>query len=398
MNLKISLFCIGLILLMITGCRNAASDYIDPRGPEFAGDESCIQCHKTIHESHSVTSHALAMSKATRENVLGAFDAPDAVFDYGNGKKLHMEKHNSQRYQVLYEESRKIQAFPIEMVFGTKHAQTFAYWKNGNTYELPASYYASADCWGTSPGFSASQPNFDRKIIKDCYACHGSNASSSVNDGSNSYMSDLENIVRPETIVYGIDCERCHGPAKEHVNHHLKNPGEKTAVAIRAFSSLTPKQKLDACAICHSGADGMKMKSRFQFRPGDRIEDFYRPTSDSRTDIDVHGNQYGLLIQSKCFIKSGKMDCTTCHKPHENVSASAESNSVSCIGCHAKPMHSGKTTSEITSKKLTRNCIECHMPKQDSRAIKFQRSANAPFEKYQLRTHKIGVYSAAKVQ
>jgi hypothetical protein len=51
----------------------------------------------------------------------------------------------------------------------------------------------------------------------------------------------------------------------------------------------------------------MKMKSRFDFKPGDNLSDFYRETR-SVTDtakFDVHGNQFRLMAQSKCFMKNG---------------------------------------------------------------------------------------------
>ena len=112
---------------------------------------------------------------------------------------------------------------------------------------------------------------------------------------------DVEDIIRKETIVYGIDCERCHGPAKKHVEFHLKNPNVKVANSITSFKTLNRQQKLDACALCHAGNDGMKLKSRFEFKPGDNLSEFFRETKsiNDTTNIDVHGNQYRLMAQSK---------------------------------------------------------------------------------------------------
>ena len=60
-------------------------------------------------------------------------------------------------------------------------------------------------------------------------------------------------------------------------------------------------------------------------------------------EFDVHGNQYRLLAQSKCFIKSEKMDCITCHNPHENASQNLASYSKICMSCHQEIKHSAST-------------------------------------------------------
>ncbi|WP_431243254.1 cytochrome c3 family protein [Flavobacterium sp. P21] len=206
---------------------------------------------------------------------------------------------------------------------------------------------------------------------------------------------DVEDIIRKETIVYGIDCERCHGPAKKHVEFHLKNPNIKVANSITSFKNLNRQQRLDACALCHAGNDGMKMKSRFDFKPGNNLSDFYRDTR-SITDtakFDVHGNQFRLMAQSKCFINSEKMDCITCHNPHENASKNMASYSKICMSCHQGLKHNETTLKTMPEKLLASNCVECHMPKKASGAIKFQLSDSKQLSEYILRTHKIGIYT-----
>jgi len=388
--------------ILLTNCSNKSDEYIDPRGTDYAGSESCIQCHKEQSDMALQSSHFKATAPAISGNVLGDFDQGSHTFIYDKNTKLVMEKRNDSLYQVLYKNGKEVESHRFEIVFGVKHAQTSVYWKNNNTYELPVSHYNAINNWATSPGFPADKPYFDRMVMKDCYSCHSSNISSkNVNQKSDevNFMSmEVEDIVDKKTIVYGIDCERCHGPAKKHVDFHLKNPNVKIANSITSYKTLNRQQKLDACALCHAGNDGMKIKSRFAFKPGDNLSDFYRNTR-SVTDtaqFDVHGNQFRLMSQSKCFIKSNKMDCITCHNPHENASKNMASYSKICMSCHQSVKHNENTVKTMPEKVLADNCVECHMPKKSSAAIKFQLSNSKQFSNYILRTHKIGIYPTAK--
>jgi predicted CXXCH cytochrome family protein len=395
------LFAIAVLAVFLSNCTNKSDEYIDPRGTDYAGSESCIQCHQTQYDMALKSSHFKATAPAFLGNVLGDFDKGNHTFIYDKNTKLVIEKRNDSLYQVLYKNGKEVEAHRFDIVFGTKHAQTSVYWRDGNTYELPISYYHSIKGWATSPGFPADKPYFDRMVVKDCYSCHASNASSRIvqqNSAEKNVMSmDVEDIIDPKTIVYGIDCERCHGPAKKHAEFHLKNPNVKVANSITSFKNLNRQQKLDACALCHGGNDGMKMKSRFDFKPGNNLSEFYRSTrsvTDTAT-FDVHGNQFRLMAQSKCFINSEKMDCITCHNPHENASKNLASYSKICMSCHQNGIkHSDKTLKTMSGSLLANNCVECHMPKKSSGAIKFKLSDSKQLSNYILRTHKIAVYPA----
>jgi len=393
------LFVIAFLAVLLTNCSNKSDEYIDPRGTDYAGSESCIQCHQTQYDMALKSSHFKATAPAIPGNVLGDFDKGNHVFIYDKNTRLAIEKRNDTLYQVLYKNGKEVEAHSFDIVFGTKHAQTSVFWRNRNTYELPISYYHSIKGWATSPGFPADKPYFDRMVVKDCYSCHASNASSrSVQQNStevNFISMDVEDIIDPKTIVYGIDCERCHGPAKKHAEFHLKNPNIKVANSITSIKNLSRQQKLDACALCHGGNDGMKMKSRFDFKPGDNLSEFYRSTRSvtDTTTFDVHGNQFRLMAQSKCFVNSEKMDCITCHNPHENASKDLASYSKICISCHQTGIkHSDKTLKTMSGSLLANNCVECHMPKKSSGAIKFQLSDSKQLSNYILRTHKIAIY------
>ncbi|RZJ63315.1 MAG: hypothetical protein EOO50_17050 [Flavobacterium sp.] len=387
-------FLLFALLALVASCKQNDSPYIDPRGTDFAGDQSCIQCHAPQHKSWLADAHSSSTALATEDNVLGKFNPVDHEFKYDEHTKLVMEKRHDGFYQVVYLDGKETAKYKFDIVFGSKNAQTSAYWKDGQTYELPVSYYKSADAWGSSPGFPDDRPFFGRIMEKDCYACHASNVNNrqvtTASDQRNISSMDIGNSVNPETAVFGIDCERCHGPAKSHVDHHIAFPTEKKAFGIASFKLFTNTQKNDACSICHSGIAGMKIKSRFEFKPGDNLFDYYRPSPDYQSaNHDVHGNQAQLLGQSKCFIKSQTLNCTSCHDSHQENRQTIAGFTKICMDCHKTSNHGNM---DITQRDLEKGCIDCHMPKQASKAINFRLSGSKDVKSYELRTHKIAIY------
>src|SRR5262249_6273956 len=99
-------------------------------------------------------------------------------------------------------------------------------------------------------------------------------------------------------------------------------------------------------------------------------------------ETDVHGNQVGLLHESKCYRSSSAMSCSTCHKVHR-VEHDLASMSARCAACHASPRHQYAIRSD-------QNCIDCHMPPLDSKVITFRTAGAQLAQRY--RTHKIAIY------
>lgn len=382
----IFLFC---LVVLCTSCKREPA-YYDPRGPEFAGDQSCVQCHKSQHEDYLHTAHRLATAPALPEHMLGDF-ATHNSYAFDASTTVKVEQRGDSVYHVLYKGGKEVQAYPVGILFGTKHAQTSAYWKNHNTYELPVSYYTDYKSWGMSPGYEPVGAYFDRKIPKDCYACHASYAASHARTGAGGFADyDAEDVISQKNLLYGVDCERCHGPAKKHVDHHSRFPDEKQAKYIASFKSLTTKQQNDACAICHSGVDGVRVKPVVDFRPGEALEEYYRILPKEK--YDVHGNQFAALSQSECFVKSGTMTCVSCHDPHKDSSHDAFSFGNTCMQCHKGVAHRDPQAASMNEKQLLSGCVGCHMPKQASEAITFRLAGKATPSEYRLATHRIAIY------
>lgn len=380
--------------ILFSNCGNKDSDYIDPRGTTYAGSVSCMECHQKIYDDALNSSHYKASAPATIKNVLGDFRPGHNTYWYDKDTKIVMENRNNELFQVFYKNGKEIKAYRFDIVMGAKNAQTSMFWDKDNIYELPLSYYKSVNNWGTSPGFSASQPYFDGSVSTDCFACHSSHLEvKEDNNTSDGYFGTeiVPEKMKKESLVYGIDCERCHGPAMNHVNFHKKNPELKLAKYITTNKSLNTQQKLAQCVICHYA--GKNLQSRFKFVVGNSMANFYRESNpENAANLDVHGNQYGLLSQSKCFIESKTMDCISCHNPHNDETESLLKQSEKCLSCHSEVKNNFCTTKVSHGVSLKDNCIDCHMPKKPSGVIGFYLSGKSEMSPYVLRTHKIGIY------
>ncbi|MEO6406143.1 MAG: multiheme c-type cytochrome, partial [Ferruginibacter sp.] len=297
---KSSLLIIILIAVVVCliRCMNEVKA-VDSRGRNFAGAVSCRQCHQAIYDSFISSAHYSSTSPAMKENIFGNFSAGHNKFKFNDTLTVVMEDRDSGYYQVLYEKGKEKNAYKFDIIFGCRNAQTSLYWQDNQTYELPVSFYDAEKVWATSPGFSETHPDFKRFIGTDCFECHSSNIKSLLNASTSGITQEMEK----GSLIYGIDCERCHGPAKAHVLYHLENERDTVSKYLLLNGSLNRQQKIDGCALCHSGNDKLKIESRFRFRPGDSLDNYFMPkdTGSKVSDFDVHGNQYGLLKESKCF-------------------------------------------------------------------------------------------------
>lgn len=56
-----------LMTLLLVNCADRDSDYIDPRGTDYAGVQSCVQCHKTQHQSAMIDAHTNSSAAAKNQ-------------------------------------------------------------------------------------------------------------------------------------------------------------------------------------------------------------------------------------------------------------------------------------------------------------------------------------------
>jgi len=355
-------------------------------GGEFAGGQACAACHKNIYDTHINTAHYHTSEPANEKNIKGSFRDGKNTFEFTESEYIAMERRKGRLYQVDYLHGKENLAQEIDITTGSgKRGQTYLYWEDNKLFQLPISYFTSLDQWTNSPGYINS-PRFNRPITVRCLECHSTYFQQISHD-------EADNDEFSKTgIVYGVDCEKCHGPGRRHIAFHQKNPEEKQARFITNPGKLTRQQNLDMCRLCHGGAL-VRTRPSFSFMPGDTLSEFFQLPQDAPNprDIDVHGNQYGLLASSKCF-QASQMTCSTCHNPHRNEEGMLAEFSARCMNCH-NPGHNNFCKLKDKEKyNIVRNCIDCHMPELTSGAIMVMLQGESVPTPASMRTHYITTY------
>jgi hypothetical protein len=308
-----------------------------------------------------------------------------------------MEERDSGLFQVAYLDNIAKQQARFDMVMGSgSKGQSYLSWLNNTVFQLPVSYFVQGRQWINSPGFPPKYILYNRNIPVGCFECHSSYINRTNSQIVNGNMIDHFDKTQ---IIYGIDCERCHGPLAEHARYQEENPAVKTAKFVTSIATLQRQQKTELCAICHSGAGQVK-SSTFYYNPGSKLSDYEQLDSSVKKpeDIDVHGKQYQSLAASKCFLKSKSLTCVSCHNPHGDENSSLQVFSAKCIACHTSPAHLSEATVHISQKEITANCIDCHMPIKPSQIITMKSSSPNDSISALVRTHFISIYKNVAIR
>lgn len=353
---------------------------------KYAGSAVCASCHKNIYESHLKTAHFLDSRPASREFIKGSFLPGQNKFVFNKWMEVLLEQKNDSFFQAALINGIEYRKELFGIVIGSgNNGQSYLYWDGNKLYQLPLSYYTSLNNWCNSPGFPTKFIKFDRIIPGNCIECHSTYAKMEED-------SDHNPTFDRSRIIYGIDCERCHGPAEAHVIYQQEHPEDKTAKYIVSIEKLARQQRLDGCALCHSGFR-KEIKPPFTFTIGDTLDNYSLPiySPDSASTLDVHGNQYGLLTASKCF-RMSQLDCSSCHNVHVNEGNNLALYSQRCITCHAGVQHSGFNLTPGKKTIFSTNCIDCHMPLLPSKKIVLSVGNSQDSVSYFVRTHKVAIY------
>jgi predicted CXXCH cytochrome family protein len=222
--------------------------------------------------------------------------------------------------------------------------QSFLWSDDGFLFQAPVTWYSQKRLWDVSPGYQHDRSTrWNRPVEPDCLYCHAS-LTRPIYGTQNRYAD-------PPFIQGGVACERCHGPASDHIagRGHLVNPAK-----------LEPYLRDSVCSQCHlSGEARVNLPGRSiaMFRPGEPLRDFvsyFVPAG--ATGAAVKATGYVEKLQtSRCKVVSGdRLWCGTCHDPHavpEPLEAAAYFRG-KCLGCHQQ--------AECTRGP---DCRSCHMPR-----------------------------------
>ena len=361
------------------------------RFASFAGDASCGSCHKDIYDAHLETGHFNSSAIATAKTVIGSFNKDSNTYQFNPNLFIAMVKKDSAMFQAIYFKNELKKELPFSIVTGSgAKGQTYLYWSANKLFQLPISYFTAIHQWVNSPGFLANKVTFDKPVTARCLECHTTYAA--VTTTADAHQDEYDR----GKMIMGIGCEKCHGPAAGHVEYHTKNSTEKIGKFIINTGKLSRQKQLDLCILCHGG-NLQKTTPSFAYTAGDNLSDFFDTaaitTANSNTDnIDVHGNQYGLLKNSKCFLNSSSITCNTCHSPHDKERGNIALFSSRCMNCHNTAKKTFCTVKQTAGFNLKKNCIDCHMPAKPSMSVTMTVQNEDLPKVALLRSHLIRIY------
>jgi hypothetical protein len=365
------------------------------RRPGYVGDEACLPCHKEQALSYGQTSHHLTSHLPDKASILGSFKEGENILMIENPPNTEvdprlffkMEIQHGAHYETAVAEkgSQKLtRSEAIDIVTGSGvRGQTYLYWAGNELYELPVSYWSDGNQWINSPGYTDGTANFNRHVDPRCLECHTTYI--------HPLSSDTQtNVFDNDSLVTGISCETCHGAGANHVAREKGGSAGSERASSNAIlnpAKFTRDRQVDLCALCHSGGQRVELKPAFSYLPGESLDQYLAADpADIADRPDVHGNQVGLLKKSRCYLSSPSMSCSTCHDVHRRERTAAE-YSDRCLGCHR---WQSCGVSHTLGSKIAHNCIDCHMPMQQTSAI-VSKTANRILHT-SIRTHLIKVY------
>jgi FimV-like protein len=352
----------------------------------YAAPETCVGCHRDIWETYRRTGMARSFYRPsptnTPANMVDASLSSNTYYHKPSDSFFSIIQRDGQFYQRRYQidfAGRQVNVMEkqIDYVMGSgNHARTYLSRTARNMLiELPLGWYAEGGgYWAMNPGYDrVDHDGFRRPISYDCMFCH--NGYPEIPEGHDQPFAEP---IYAGSLPEGIDCQRCHGPGRNHAQLARTAGAKPQAIrnSIVNPSRLSTQLQMEACMVCHLETTSFPLpnaiqryeRGPFSYKPGEPMSafilNFDHVAGKGRDDKFEIVNAVYRLRRSACFLKSdGKLLCTTCHNPHDipRGQESARHYSTVCRQCHT-----GTFDQQIATGKHPRSadCIGCHMPKR----------------------------------
>jgi len=314
-----------------------------PATPRAAA-QRCADCHSEITESFASAPHSHTLQRATDSDVAAVF----AGREFYRADSGVVYRYHQQDGRLMVSTPAYARDLPIEWVFGSgTHARTpVITWTDNHgdssAIEHSVSWYPS-DRLGVTLGmeklddsssFYALGRHWGAAETINCFGCHST------------FVPTVGEQIDFDRIEPGIGCTRCHW----NTSAHVREMDAGADATIERLSDLTPEQAVDRCGECHRRASEMG-----------------GPITRENTSI-VRFAPVGL-VQSACFLRQSevrlesgagaRLDCMTCHNPHQPSARNARLHIAVCLNCHNASLH---RAAECPVASRNDDCLSCHMP------------------------------------
>lgn len=383
------------------------AEVLAPRGAQlhgYVGTAICAECHQAPSTRQPCSHMALTLHSTGQFALTRSLNLPAVVLDETNHVRYRIEQQDG-KLHLEARRGREVARAEMTYALGSgKLALTFVREIDADNYEeLRVTYYARTDRWDLTPGQRMARPVSAREALgrpiekhgdQGCLNCHASLLVQSAG------KLDLA------LSRFGVDCERCHGPGRDHVESAQRG----TPVKPRA------PELIEALELARRLREGQRPANppeellQSVAKAGDErlIRDLYvcgechgRPEIwEHRTNLQLAKLPVAALVASACYQNSvTKLLCGDCHDPHGDSPHDDLDYVAVCLRCHqqnpAQP--AGATAHRPPGKEGSRDrppsqitrvcpvnpsdgCIDCHMP------------LRSPIRQIHSTQHRIAIY------
>jgi hypothetical protein len=328
-------------------------------GDPYIGSKACAECHPGEYALFTGSGHALTFRKAPQRRVTEVLAGTSAADPEKQGVRWTYAKKNGQ-FLIGREEAGKLEERVVDYALGSgHHATTFVtvldldqlkILEHGLTYYTREHELKPTPGQDTEDKDTRSTPwgrELQGRAARKCFRCHATQLSA-----------HDDTVVDPRSMIPGVACERCHGPARAHVAAARRGAFEKDLSMPMGPGSWTAESQFELCGKCHRHPSRVPPDKLAEDEP---VLARFQPVG---------------LSQSKCFKGSGvSFTCVSCHDPHARSTSDPAGYEKVCLSCHGPPGHGAagmhsRDTPEVTATACpvspARGCLPCHMPKVDS--------------------------------
>ena len=303
----------------------------------YAGSAACLGCHFPIGRLQTSSRHAHTFGRSD-EVAGGLGELPGPILDPGDRKTHHRIVRDGPGVKVEADPEGEIVSALVAYAIGSGNRADSMLVRDalGSVREYRLTRYADPKVgWDLTPKHSehpSTHADFLGQtlipdMVRDCVQCHFTDAL---------LAESAESPLRKER---GIGCERCHGPAGNHLKAVALKLDDPAIGRPRLATSAT---RIALCAQCHQSLRG-----------------------DTSQSLDAARFAWPTMGRSRCYTESqGAFDCMTCHNPHGNVDHAAATYEKKCLDCHGgKVLASIERVPAVCKVNAKSDCLSCHMKK-----------------------------------
>lgn len=332
---------------------------------QYAGSESCRDCHKQAFDLWLPSNHCRAERPITSEDE-DAFSNRPAFFHGGiQTQPLHQGDHFAIRTLALDGQKK---TFKIDRVFGNEPLRQFLVSHiGGRKQAMDAAFDPHLNEWFSVFGDEDRRPGEwghwtgrGMNWNSMCATCHNTRLRKNYDPRKDAFQTTMAEM--------SVGCEACHGPMKKHVlwqrqHNELQHEESNADPTIVHF---TRAQILDTCGSCHS----RRSELTGDFHPGESFLDHHYLSIPDASNVfyadgQVRDENYVFTSFLSSRMHASGVHCLDCHEAH-STRTRLPGNAL-CMRCHNGSVpNSPKIIPASHSHHLPQSsgneCVNCHMP------------------------------------